>query len=295
MLRYLYITLGCLLFAGWSGVCFAGTTDDDAVHLSFGVYQSDKASEMYRKFNPVIQALQHNLELALNRPVVIELKILKTYEAGQDALVAGEVDFARFGPVSYILAKNRNPDVKLLAMENKKGKKRFKGVIITRQDSPIQTLTDFAGRSFAFGNEQSTIGRYLAQMELARTGVFSHDLTGFEYLGRHDKVAKAVAVGDFDGGALKESSFKKANQDGVLRVVASFDNVTKPWVARSGIDPVVYSSLQQVLLSLDDKQALKNLKVDGFFPAADSEYDIIRESMLEAENFVKPPPTAGIS
>jgi len=186
---------------------------EDELSLVFGLYQSDKASEMYCKFNPVIILMQDRLSAELKRPVVIEIKIFKTYQEAQDALVFGDVDFARFGPVSYTLAKSRNPGIQLLAMENKKGSRSFKGVIVVRSDSSINSLQDLKGQSFAFGDSNSTIGRYLAQAELLEAGINGIDLES-EYLGRHDKVAKAVIIGDYRAGALKESSFKKAQNKG---------------------------------------------------------------------------------
>ena len=56
-------------------------------------------------------------------------------------LVKSEVDFMRMGPASYILAKQQNAQVQLLAMEIRKGKKRFKGVIIISANSKITELS----------------------------------------------------------------------------------------------------------------------------------------------------------
>ena len=97
-------------------------------------------------------------------------------------------------------------------------------------DSKFETLKDLKGASFAFGNINSTIGRYLAQSELLKEGIDNNALSKSEYLGCHDKVFKAVELGDFDAGSLKESTFKKLNKDNQLRVLHRFENVTKPWV-----------------------------------------------------------------
>ena len=85
-------------------------------------------------------------------------------------------------------------------MEDKKGERRFSGVIVVGADSSIKRLADLAGKRFAFGDENSTIGRYLAQAELVKAGIRARDLAHYEYLGRHDLVAKAVSLGDFRAG-----------------------------------------------------------------------------------------------
>lgn len=257
----------------------------DTLPLTFGLYQSDKATVMYRKFGPVLEALQAPMEARLNRPVDIELRIHKSYEEAQDALVAGQVDFVRFGPASYVMSKQREAGVQLLAMEHKKGEKRFNGVIIAPAASPLQTLAELKGQRFAFGDPNSTIGRYLAQAELAAAGVHARDLAGFDYLGRHDTVFKAVALGDYAAGSVKESTLKRYNQNQQVRVLHRFPNVTKPWVARAGLDAEVVAALREALLGLEDKAVLTELKASGFLPSSDEEYAFVREGMARAADF----------
>lgn len=261
----------------------AVTAEQEPLNLQFGVYRTDKASTMYRTFLPVIEQMQDELESKLERPVEIELKIFKTYEEGLTALVKGDVDFVRFGPASYVLAKRLNKNIELLAMEHKKGKKLSKGVIVVKTDSPYRTLTDLKGASFAFGDQNSTIGRYLAQAELIRAGVHERDLSEHKFLGRHDLVAKSVELGDYDAGSLKISTFDKMNTDGKMRVLHSFDNVTKPWIAREGLGETVTSALTDVMLNWQDMESLSTLKISGWLASSDSEYAFVREGMTLAE------------
>jgi phosphonate transport system substrate-binding protein len=257
--------------------------------LSFGVYQSDKATVMYKQMTPVLEYLQEDLEKRLDRPIDIHLNIFKSYDDGIDALARGSIDFVRFGPASYITARQREPRLELIAMEQEGGEKRFKGVVIVRKDSPVRTLADLAGKHFAFGDPNSTIGRYLVQAELVKAGIRAHDLAGFKYLDRHDKVAAAVEVGDFDAGAVMLATFEKANTKGALRILASFDNVTKPWIARVGLDPKVREALRDSLIALEDPAVLKDLKVSGFTTTSDAEYEFVREGMQVAHEFDKRP------
>lgn len=197
--------------------------------LTFGTYAADKPSATVRQYQPFLAFLSERMSAELGRPVSIKLKIAKEYGEGIRQLAEGEVDFARFGPASYVHVMNENPEVQIVAIESKNGGKRFKGVIVVHRDSNAQSVEDLAGLSFAFGDELSTIGRYLAQEYLLEAGISSDDLFEFEYLGRHDLVGEAVGAGRFTAGALKESTYKKLVAKGVpIRVLASFDNVTKP-------------------------------------------------------------------
>jgi len=253
--------------------------------LKFGVYTSDKPSAMFASFQPIVDRISDEASRRLSRPVTIEMKVSKTYDQCQDALVGGQVDFVRFGPASYVLAQQKNRNVQLLAMEEENGRKRFKGVIIVRADSGITSLSELKGRSFAFGDPTSTVGRYLSQAELLKAGIHAKDLKSFEYLNRHDKVAKAVALGDFDAGAVMVSVFEKENEEGRLKVISSFDNVTKPWIAREGLPADVCEALRESLLSIRDREILKELKISGFVATSDADFELVREGMTLASEF----------
>jgi len=257
------------------------------LHLTFGIYQSDKATEMYRKFTPIIEVIQNDVERRLGRTTDIQMQIFKTYEDGIEGLATGKVDFVRFGPAPYILAKRKNAALELLAMELEDGKKQFNGCIVVPRESKIREIADLRGKSFAFGDRNSTIGRFLVQEHLLTAGIHASDLSRYEYLERHDKVAAAVLAGDFDAGSVKESNLEESK--GQLRAVKTFQNVTKPWVARAALDPNVAGALRSALLELKDAGALKTLKVSGFAIASDAEYRPVQASMLAAEAFEPAP------
>lgn len=256
------------------------------VTLKFGVYTSDKPTTMVKMFRPVLNALEAKLTEKLGEPTRISLQVAATYDQGIDDLVAGRVNFARMGPASYVVSKDRNPDLQLLAMESKKGSKTFYGIISVHQQSPIQEIGDLKGRTFAFGDERSTIGRYLSQLVLTQNEIHADDLLSYEYLGRHDRVGAAVGAGQFDAGALKESTFKKLKAKGVkIRELSRFPNVTKPWIASDNMSKEILTALREVLLDLKDPAALKAIKKDGFLPAEDSDYALIRESIQKNGDF----------
>ena len=258
--------------------------------LTFGVYTSDKPSAMFKKFKPILRYFEDEIATRIEEAPQIKLVIYKTYELALRAFINDEVDFVRFGPASYVIAKNRNPNIRLLAIEENKGERRFNGIICVREDSPFGSLADLRGKSFAFGDENSTIGRYLSQAELVEAGITSSDLEKFDYLDRHDKVVAAVLHGKYDAGAAKESTFAKYKEKG-LRELKAFDNVTKPWVARSGISENQFIALQNVLLKTTNPDILKTFSksLSGFAPCKDSEYDFVRKGMKRSKRFFSTP------
>lgn len=258
---------------------------DEPLVLRFGVYTSDKAITMVRKFRPLLGSVEARMSELSGKAVRIKLVVARDYESGIDDLVKGKVDFSRLGPASYITAKRQNPDISVLALESKHGEKSFNGVIAVRGESGIESIEDLKGTRFAFGNKLSTIGRYLSQQYLVEHGLRAQDFQEYAYLGRHDKVGAAVASGRYDAGALKESTFKKQVKKGLdLRALATFPNVTKPWVASAGLDGDLRDALKQALLSVHQ---LETYKGDRFLEGSDQDFARIRNSIEQNEEFFK--------
>ncbi|MFP3541210.1 PhnD/SsuA/transferrin family substrate-binding protein, partial [Pseudomonas sp. SIMBA_044] len=72
------------------------------IELVFGTYAADKPSATVRKYRPFLTFLETRMEALLDEEVTINLRISKDYEASIDDLASGRVDFARFGPASYV-------------------------------------------------------------------------------------------------------------------------------------------------------------------------------------------------
>lgn len=251
--------------------------------LRFATYASERPSEEFKKMEP----FQHYLEQALadqGVPVVIKMRIFPTYEDAVEAVVNGDTDFARLGPVNYVIAKKQNPNIQMLAMESRNREKFFNGVILVAKDSPIKTLSDLKGKRFAFGEPNSTSGRYLAQEALMHAGVTGRDLADYNFVGRHDKVALAVSVGDYDAGACNDTTLEKYGESKGLRQLASFASPTHAWVARVGLNKRLIGHLKKAMLNMKG-ESLKYIGRDGFMPASDHDYDNLRNSMRKAKAF----------
>jgi phosphonate transport system substrate-binding protein len=256
------------------------------VSLVFGTYSPDKPSAMVTQLRPSLNEIAAAMTDILNEEVEIRMEVVRSYDDGVALIIDGTVDFMRLGPASYVRAKAENPGLGVLAMENKNGAKEFNGIIAVHTDSDITDVSQLRGRSFAFGSKRSTLGRYFSQLYLMRNGIHARDLESYEYLGRHDKVGRAVGSGLFDAGALEETTFGKLVAKGVpIRALAKFSNSTRPWVSRAGLDPRLEGALRQAMLSLVDSQALKALRFDGFFEGSDADYEKTREAIEENPQF----------
>jgi phosphonate transport system substrate-binding protein len=260
--------------------------DDKPVELNFGIYTSEKPTEMINKFKPVTQAIEGEMGKALSKPVSVHFQVSARYQDGIKSLAEGKVDFSRLGPASFIETRNMNSSVEMLAVESSKGSTVDYGIICVKEDSPIQSVADLKGKSFAFGEENSTIGRYLSQSYLLKNGIKSTDLSKMSYLGRHDAVGAAVGSGLFDAGALKEGTFKKLVASGTkLREIARFPNASQVWVGRGDLAPEIKAALKSALLGLSDPVALKAIDSDKLLEGQDGDFDLVRQSMAENKEF----------
>ena len=256
------------------------------IQLVFGVYPSEKPSKMVKRFRPALDAVEVALAQDLGERVLIKTQVMSGYEKGLESLVIGEVDFARLGPASYVLGKSKNPDISLLSLENESGTIAFDGVIVVHVDSDITEVSHLKGRTFAFGSKRSTLGRYFAQTYLADAGIHAKDLGSYHYLNHHEAVGLAVGAGRYEAGALNRRKFEELKSRGVpLREIAHFENVTRAWVARSGLEPRLRASLRTALLSIDEPTVLQSLGFRGFLPGQDQNFDRTRRALVEYIRF----------
>lgn len=271
-----HLFLTCLVV--YSGLIFA--SNRQPLVLNFGIYASDKPSEMVSQFRPALDVLEKELNKSLNRAVKIKMKVSNSYERSIKHLVNGQVDFTRFGPASYVISKKMEPGIQILANEKNREQKKFSGVIAVKENSEIRTLADLKGKYFAFGNLNSTTGRYFPQFKLYKVGIKASDLHTYDYLGRHDRVAAAVFAGRYDAGAFKEGTLRKFENKGIkYKILAIFPNVSKPWLARAHMEHEIFVALQEALLNFKDSNALAKLKRAGFVPGKDSDYALTRMSI----------------
>jgi len=274
----------CLLF----GVNFASAANEnsDEVTLSIGLQNSSKPSAMVRKYRPIVSELQRKVSRKLGKRVRIRMQIAKSNQKGIEYLANGKVDFALLGAATYVEAKTENPEIQILAIESKNRTKVVNGIIVTGLHSSIRRVSDLRGQSFAFGDLQSTSGRFMAQRFLLKNGIAAKDLSRYEYLGRHDIVGVKVGVGDFAAGAMSEATFRKLLSDGEkIRELARFPIVSKPWVTRAGIDPTIYSALKISLLEMSNANALEPLGINGFVKGTNEDYRVIANAMSQNHLF----------
>ncbi|MBK8638268.1 MAG: phosphate/phosphite/phosphonate ABC transporter substrate-binding protein [Chromatiaceae bacterium] len=224
----------------------AGAPQGDA--LLFAIHPYDTPSRLLARFQPLCDYLGAEI----GRPV--RPYIAHSYDDQIRLITGGQVDLAYLGPAPYLSASGRIRDdptwggLELVAAETLHGVAGYRSVILVREQSPIQTLADLRGRRFAFADHRSYGGHFIPRAQLWEAGLTLADLGDYSYLGRHERVALAVAHGDFDGGGLRED-VARLYLDRGLRIIAT-SPLLPPHVivARPGLDPDLAAAVRQALI-----------------------------------------------
>jgi len=220
------------------------------------------------------------LEQKLGRPV--NLIIPTSYNATVEALGNGSLDFAYLGGLTYIKAHARYSVVPLV---QRSSDLQFRSCFITASHSGIHSLADLRGKTFAFGDINSTSGHLMPYLEMRQAGVDPNNTLKYRYTGSHPATAKAVESGAVDAGALDETVYNsmisegKLDPDKVRVFYMSKPFVDYVWVARKDIDQAAQEKFAQAFTDLkegQDDEVLKILRGKNFVRANNEEYTVLR-------------------
>lgn len=221
--------------------------------------------------------LQRYLSTKLGRPV--QLIIPTNYNATVEAIGNGSLDIAYFGGLTFVKANARYGAVPLVQRDIDQ---RFHSIFITRPGSGITRVTDLKGKTFCFGDINSTSGHLVPRLVLKRSGVPAEGgLKSFRYTGSHPATAQGVATGACDAGAIDETVLKSLYAEGkvspsavkVFYVSPAFTDYV--WAARKGLTPQDRLAFSRALIGLRrgrDDAVLGILRGQRFVPASTKAY-----------------------
>ena len=252
---------------------FAGAAHADLV---LGVHPFKPATTLTEAFTPLTRYLSEKL----GQPVV--LRIARNYESHIDSVGRDEVDIAYMGPASYVKLREHYGKYPLLARQQIGAKPVFHSKIFVRTDSPVHTLSELAGKRFAFGEEHSTMSHLVPRYMLWQAGITVDKLASYKFVGDHVNVALGVLAGDFDAGAVKEDVYFKYQPRGLREIATSAPYSDHVFVANKKVPPDLVRKLRDIMLHMNqDAQGIAALQamtkgITALVPAQDSDYDSLR-------------------
>lgn len=249
--------------------------------LTLWIHPYLPATELVRRFSP----LADYLGKVIGRPV--DIRVQKSYQAHLDFIGRDLADIAYVGPASYVHIVDQYGHKPLLAKLEVEGKPFFHGMIIARHDASIRTLADLAGKSFAFGDPNSTMSHVVPRAMITAAGVGLDRLANHDYLGSHHDVALAVLGGYFDAGAVKEEVFQVYRNRGLKALARTPPIPPHLFLTRADLSPALISLLRAALLAVNtmpDKESILAIMEDsatGLLPVSEDDYLDLRTIMKE--------------
>jgi phosphonate transport system substrate-binding protein len=225
------------------------------------------------------QPLKAYLEKELGKK--IELIVTTDYSSMIEAMRHGRLDLAYFGPLSYVLARQKS-DIEPFAALKQKGSTTYQSVLIANAGAGINKISDIANKNVAYGDKASTSSHLIPKSLLAESGLKAGENYREHFVGAHDAVAMAVQNGHAQAGGLSKPIFESLVQRGVIdgskvKVLAESKPFPQyPWTMRSNLKPELKEKIRTVFTTIKDPEVLKSFKADGFGAISDKDYDVVR-------------------
>jgi phosphonate transport system substrate-binding protein len=224
--------------------------------------------------------LKEYLEQDLGRS--IELVVTTDYSSMIEAVRHGRVHLAYFGPLSYVLARQKT-EIEPFAALRSKGSTTYQAVLIGNVAAGLNAPEDVKGKDVAFGDTASTSSHLIPKAMLAEKGLKADEDYRTHFVGAHDAVALTVQNGKAQAGGLSKPIFESLLERGVIdrnkvRILQESRPFPQyPWTMRSDLKPELKERIRNAFLSLRDPEVLHPFKAEGFGPIADRDYDVVRD------------------
>ncbi|MBE9503857.1 MAG: phosphate/phosphite/phosphonate ABC transporter substrate-binding protein [Proteobacteria bacterium] len=227
------------------------------------------------------------------RPVEMEYR--KTYDEMDRMLEKGSVDAAFICSAPYVEDK-RKFGAELLAVPQVDGKPFYKSFLIVHKDSDILSFEELKGRSFAFTDPKSNSGRLYPVYLLAKRGERIEDFFAkYIYSYSHNKSVELVAKKEVEGAAIESLIYyyMQKNQSPYvkqIRIIEQSPDFGVPPIVTTAATPIfLKEKIKEILLNMhQDTEGggiLKNMLIDKFVRADDTNYDSVREMLSFVTKF----------
>lgn len=245
--------------------------------LIMGVHPYKPVVELNSMFKPIADYISQKLDMP------VELQFGKTYEDTAEKLGAGQFDFCFLGPTLYAKFAPRYRYIPLAQIVNNE-KPTFHGVIVVKKGSGINSIKELKGRSFAFGDRNSTLTHVVPLYMLMNAGVHLKDLSKYAFVGSHDNVALNVLVGKFDAAGLMPDIAEKYIPQGLEVIAESPDLPEHVFTATSGMDKKTAAKLGEAIRSMPP-DLYKKIKgsLTGLQKFSDKDFDVLRNILKKVE------------
>jgi len=274
--------IGLAALIGTSGTALAANDCPGGV-LRYGDVPSDASAA----YVPLYHKIADLISAKIGCPV--DLEIGTSYTATIEAMRAGKLDAAEFGPLSYVLAHQVADAQAVATYADAKGQPdTYTASIVTWPGSGITTLQGVAGHTFAYSDPASTSGHLFPAYALKGVGIDPDHGVRAIYAGSHTASYEALLNHKVEAGEMNSPEILSATYAGIYSpkdFVTLWTSAPIPQDAiaiRGNLPPAFKAKLTEVLANLDLSSIpaaeikITGLHGKGYIPTSDSAYDGIR-------------------
>ena len=264
-----------------------GAATAHAQVLRVSAIPDEAPTELQRKFKPLGDYLEKETGLE------VVFTPVSDYAAVVEGLAAKKIDLAWLGGFTFVQARLRTGGEALPIVQRAEDEV-FTSKFIVPADSPVKSLAELKGKTFAFGSPSSTSGHLMPRYFLLQDGIDpDRDFARIAFSGAHDATVAFVASGRAEAGVLNASVMDKLLEKGDanagrVRVIAT----TPPyfdynWTVRPGLDAALREKIANAFLKLDPadpahKELMALQRASKFVRTTTANYDGIERAARSA-------------
>lgn len=242
--------------------------------LVLGVMPSLPPTKLFTKFQPLADYLTKTTGK------VVTLSTAPNFQEYVARLKNGEYELILPNPYQYVLvskAPGYTPLAKVSGIP-------FKGLIVIRKDSGINSISDLKGKKIAYPDPSALAATMQVRAYLKRNGIDPERDTKESYAASQDSVILSVHQRLFDAAGTWPETLDRIPDDirKELKILAETETLPhRPIAVRSDIPQDTALKIKGSLLGMandqEGKKVLDSMGYKGFDDTSDREYDKVRE------------------
>lgn len=235
--------------------------------LVFGVLNQQSVLQTAERWNPILQYLTQKTGIPL------QLRMGATMEQTDAMLGREEFDLAftnhnfqrEYDGKYQVIARWAGPPVH--------------GVIVVREESRFQQLSEIAGQAVAFPSSEAFLGYAVTQVALRQAGVtVAEKFAGTQYGALAQLAANKVEAASVNSRFLED--YQRREKARYRKIFVSESFFEQPVIAHPRLAPSVVASLRQAMVDMKKDplavSLLAKVECPGFEPANDADYENMR-------------------
>ena len=237
---------------------------------------------MVRLWGPVLARISQE------SGVKLKFRTAKDIPTFESELLNGAYDFSYMNPYHYVIF-SQHPKYKAFA---KAKDKRIQGIIVVREDSPIESLEELHEQQVAFPSPAAFAATLLPYAHMCAQDIFYRP----SYVKSHDSVYRAVANGVFIAGGGVQRTLNSMDPEirEQLKVFWKSEKFTPhAFASHPRVPDKEIQKVRAAMLRLSEDEdfltLVSKLRMKGFVSAENHEWDDVRQLNLTVlNNLIEP-------